>query len=142
MDLEERCHTSVEESAYEHIHTSGKPVTSSLTLSNDHLIMLCLGSLRDEPINMTLLLAAFINSRLVADEGYAEVTPYFEGYCGSPKMRRLNTASRCLITDNATVGPVRRKSSRNRYSGRNLIINALLWFIYTKHYSSIYLAST
>ena len=68
MDLEERYLTAVEESTYEHIHTSGKPATYVLTSSNDHLIMHCSGSLRDQPINMALLLAAFMNSRLVADE--------------------------------------------------------------------------
>ncbi|KIM63809.1 hypothetical protein SCLCIDRAFT_15463 [Scleroderma citrinum Foug A] len=65
LDLEERCLTAVEESTYEHIHMSG--------------------SLCDQLINIALLLSVFMNSRLVADEGYAEVTPYFEGYCGHPK---------------------------------------------------------
>ena len=97
-----------------------------LTSSNDRLIP-CSGSLRDGPINMALLLAAFRNSRLVADDGHAEVTPYFEGYCGRRRPRQLSTTpSRCLITDNATIGPIRRKVSRNRYSGRNLITSILL----------------
>ena len=109
------------------MNTSTLPVSLALLTPSNNCLIPCSGSLRDGPINMALLLAAFRNSRLVADDGYAEAMPYFEGYCGHRRPQQLSTApSRCLITDNATIGPVHRKVSRNRYSGRNLITSILL----------------
>ncbi|KAF8833795.1 hypothetical protein BDN67DRAFT_1052202 [Paxillus ammoniavirescens] len=96
LDLVERRQTAAEESTYAHVRACE--------------------SVFYQQINMPILLAEFHASVAVSPDGYADATPFFEGYCGRQKARVAVVTQHPATNAPRSLGPVRNQHGRRRYS--------------------------